>query len=130
MSDANAITELADRFFAAIEAGDIAGVEACYAPDAVIWVNVAEAEQSVPENLRVLGWLSKNLGDRRYAIRLREILHDGFLQQHELTGMLASGDAFSMPACLVVKVENGQITRLDEYLDSARVAALSPARSG
>ena len=32
--------------------------------------------------------------------------------------------ALAVPACLVVRVEEDRITRLDEYLDSAQVAPL------
>lgn len=32
-----------------------------------------------------------------------------------------------MDACVVVRVENGKITRLDEYLDSAKTAQLVAA---
>jgi len=125
MTDTTDIDALANRFFGAIEAGDIAQVEACYAPDAIVWVNFGESEQTVPENLRVLTWLSKTLQERHYDVKRREILPDGFLQQHVLTGKLASGEAFAMPACLVVKVEDGRIKRLDEYIDGTRAAALS-----
>jgi ketosteroid isomerase-like protein len=30
----------------------------------------------------------------------------------------------AVPACLVVRVHEGRITRLDEYLDSAQIAPL------
>jgi hypothetical protein len=35
-----------------------------------------------------------------------------------------------MPACIVVKVEGGRITRLEEYLDSAHAARLSDLARG
>ena len=42
-----------------------------------------------------------------------------------LEATLPDGTAWSMSACVVVKRENGVITRLDEYLDSAESSALS-----
>ena len=48
------------------------------------------------------------------------------LQQHVLEATLPNGERWAMDACVVVKVENGLITRLDEYLDSAKSAALRP----
>jgi ketosteroid isomerase-like protein len=54
----------------------------------------------------------------------REALSDGFLQQHVLEATLPDGSLFKMSACVVVRVENGVITRLDEYLDSAEASVL------
>ena len=43
---------------------------------------------------------------------------------------LPDGVELTLPACLVCKVENGQIVRLDEYFDSARVEQLrAPAKA-
>jgi uncharacterized protein len=67
------------------------------------------------------------LPERRYDIVRRERLSDGFLQQHVLRGTTRSGATLEMPACLVVRVEQGRITRLDEYLDVAQAAVLGAA---
>ena len=60
------MSEVADRLFAAIEAGDLDTVRALYAPDAVIWHNNDGTEQTVEQNLRVLRWMVDHLADRRY----------------------------------------------------------------
>ena len=52
-------------------------------------------------------------------------LPDGFLQQHVLEATLPDGTRWEMPACVIVRIENGHITRLDEYLDSAHAKALN-----
>lgn len=116
--------DFAARFIAAIQAGDLEAVRAAYAPDAKIWHNHDGVEQNVDENLKVMVWMARTLPDRRYRIVRREALSDGFLQQHVLEATLADGTPWSMDACVVVKMANGVITRLDEYLDSARTAAL------
>jgi ketosteroid isomerase-like protein len=54
----------------------------------------------------------------------REALKDGFLQQHVLEATLPDGTPWKMSACVVVRIENGLITRLDEYIDSAESGAL------
>jgi ketosteroid isomerase-like protein len=36
-----------------------------------------------------------------------------------LEATLPDGTAWKMSACVVIRMENGLITRLDEYLDSA-----------
>jgi len=111
---------LADRIMRAIETGDREAVAACYAPGARIWHNFDGVEQTVEENLRALAWVEKRLGARKYRIVARHAFDGGYVQQHELTGTLANGEAFSMPACLVVQVKDGRIARLDEYLDTAQ----------
>jgi uncharacterized protein len=111
--------EVAERFFRAVEAGDVEAIRAIYAPDARIWHNHDRLEQTVDENLRVLGWVAKNLKNRHYRVQRRVAIPGGFMQQHVLEAETAAGP-FSMPACIVCVVENGRITRLEEYLDSAQ----------
>ena len=117
--------DFAKRFVAAIQDGDGEAVRAFYAPDAKLWHNNDEIEQTVDQNLRVLAWLIRALPERRYRIVRREILADGFMQQHVLEGVLADGQPFAMPACVVVQAKDGRITRLDEYLDPAAGAPLA-----
>jgi ketosteroid isomerase-like protein len=115
---------LADRFVRAIETNDFDTVRACYTPDARIWHNNDGKEQGVEENMRVLGWVDERLKNRTYTIVSRQAFDGGFVQQHVLSGTLRDGKPFSMPACLVIDVREGRITRLAEYLDSAHVRPL------
>jgi len=115
---------LAKRFVDAIQSGDVATVRACYAPDAKLWHNTDNIEQTVDENMKVLDWFIRTLPDRNYRIVRREALPDGFLQQHVLEATLPDGTKWAMDACVVIKIENGHITRLDEYMDSAKTMQL------
>lgn len=123
MSDTDMI-ELARRFVGAIERGDVDEVRACYHPDAQVWHNNDGIEQTVDENMKVLTWMARTLATRRYRVIRLEALPDGFLQQHVLEATLPDGTKWAMDACVVVRIENGLITRLDEYLDSAQSGAL------
>ncbi|MBF6175346.1 nuclear transport factor 2 family protein [Nocardia blacklockiae] len=116
--------ELADRFFAAVSAGDAATLTELYAPDARIWHNDEGTEQSVTENLRVLRWLSRTVENLRYEDIRRYPLPDGFAQQHVLRGNVPGHGPLEVPASLFVRVEHGRITRIDEYVDSAATRAL------
>ena len=80
--------ELVVRFFAALEAGDIATLREIYAPDAVIWHNDDLIEQPVEENLKVLAGLHRVVSGLRYDITRRVPAPDGVLQQHVLRGTL------------------------------------------
>jgi len=119
------ILDLAERFMTAIQAGDIETVRDCYAPGARIWHNFDDVEQTVEQNMKTLGWFARKLPSRRYNVKSREALKDGFLQQHVLEAKLPDGTDWRMAACVIVRMEAGKITRLDEYLDSAQSAALS-----
>jgi ketosteroid isomerase-like protein len=110
------ISALSNRFLSALERGDPAEVRAFYTRDAVIWHNFDDVAQTVDENLKLLGWMSRKLPQRHYRIVRREILPDGWFQQHVLEATLL--------ACCVVTVRDGLISRLDEYLDPAQAAPL------
>jgi ketosteroid isomerase-like protein len=116
--------EVCDQLFAAIMRGDIDAVRALYAPDAVIWHNDDMAEQTPEENLRTLRWVTRNIKDLRYEDMRRHDIGTGFVQQHVLRGIAPNGSPLVLPACIVCQVEDGHITRLEEYLDSAQTAVL------
>ena len=118
------ILDFAERFVGAIQAGDVAAVRACYAPGAKLWHNTDGVEQTIDQNMAVLEWYVKTLPTRNYRVLRREALKDGFLQQHILEATLPDGREWKMYACVVIRIENGLITRLDEYLDSAQAAPL------
>lgn len=118
------IDALAQQLFDAIERGDVDALRHLYHADARIWHNTDGAEQSVEQNLRVLRWLVRNTTLRRYEEVRREMLATGFVQMHVLRLDLASGRTVRIPACLVARVADGRITRIDEYLDSAQLALL------
>jgi ketosteroid isomerase-like protein len=119
------VLAFAERFLAAIQAGDGEAVRACYAPDAKIWHNIDGIEQSVDDNLKSLRWFVRKLPDRFYRLQRREAISDGFMQQHVLEATLPDGTPWKMSACVVVRMQDGVITRLDEYLDSAETRALA-----
>ena len=116
---------LAEQFVSAIERADVAVIRECYAPDARIWHNFDNIEQTVDQNLATLGWMVKRMPERQYVVLRREALSDGFMQQHILAGTTRNGEAVSLPACIICRVAGGRITRLDEYLDPAAAAALN-----
>jgi ketosteroid isomerase-like protein len=121
-----AMLELCQRFFAAVTAGDLDVVRAMYVSDAVIWHNNDGAAQSVDENLRVLRWATSRIAGFRYEDVRRTATASGFIEQHVLRGTAPNGEELRVPACIVCTVTDSRITRLDEYLDSAQIAALLP----
>lgn len=129
MSEQKDIEAFAGRFMAALEHGDREAVRAFYAPDAKIWHNFDNVEQTIDENLKVLDWMVRKLPQRRYRVVRRELLPDGWMQQHVVEATLSDGRPFRMFACCVVRMRHGVITRLDEYLDPAQANVLRSAKS-
>jgi ketosteroid isomerase-like protein len=128
MSADDATRALAKRFFDFVEQGDIDGLVACYAPDAEIWHNTDGQIQGQADNAAVLKGFVARIHDRVYGDRRLEVFPGGFVQQHLLSGVRAAdGGHVSLAACIVCQVKDGRITRLDEYFDSAGVAAFRNA---
>jgi ketosteroid isomerase-like protein len=119
----DAIRALATRLFDSIERGDVDGVAACYAPELVVWHNFDGLDQPREDNLKTLAGMIDRISERRYENRRVEVFDGDFVQQHVLTGVRKDGVRVSMPGVLIGRVRDGKITRLDEYLDSAHVAA-------
>ncbi|RED17356.1 nuclear transport factor 2 family protein [Parasphingopyxis lamellibrachiae] len=118
-----AVRDLAKRFFDAIEQADVETVASCYTEDAIIWHNFDNAEQSREENLDTLRGMVTRISDRDYGDRRVETFEGGFVQQHVLRGTRKDGARLEMPAIIICRLRDGKIARLDEYLDSAHVAA-------
>ncbi len=64
----------------------------------------------------------------RYDIVRRVPAPDGVLQQHVLRGRLPNGAEVELHAAMYLQVRDGRITRIEEYLDSARRSDIRKAR--
>jgi ketosteroid isomerase-like protein len=111
---------LCHALFDAIEQGDVAGVDRCYAPDMTMWFNVTGQEITRQENLDALVKGASLHRRRTYGDRIVSTFDDGFVVQYTLDIVLHDGSKRSLWACLVAEVHDGLIVKLDEYLDSGR----------
>jgi uncharacterized protein len=116
--------QTADKLFRAIENGDVDAIRNIYTPHTKIWHNSDGIAQSVEENLAVLKWVINNIKGVKYTEVRLQPTPTGFVQQHVLRGRFRDKD-IALPACIIATVEDGHITRLDEYLDSAHTAVLA-----
>ena len=94
----------------------------------MIWHNDDLLEQSVEDNLKVLRGLHRAVSDLRYDVVRRAGTPDGVLQQHVLRGRLPNGADVELHAAMYLQVRDGRITRIEEYLDSARRSEIRKAR--
>lgn len=127
-ADQQAMDDLADRFFAAIERGDLDTVHEIYHPEAEVWINTVGRVQTREQNGKLLSVFVSRVADRHYEVQERRFFPGGFVQRHLLRGRVASGEEVAAPVCLVIHVENGRIRRLFEYMDAAALAAAFPPR--
>lgn len=123
------IEEFAHRFITATAEGDLEAVAAMYSPDAVLSINVMPRELGAADGLGVLAELHRRAASVRYEVLEVIPTEHGYVQRHILHVVApARGEqpeqALAVAACLVVRVDDGRIVRLDEYLDSAQVAPL------
>jgi ketosteroid isomerase-like protein len=124
VTDAEAIADVADRLFDAIEHSDIALLQEMWNDDIVVW-KVGDRERDKERALRVITWFVNTTAERRYEILDRQLFDGGFVQQHILHANDRSGGSISMRVCIVIKLgANGLISRIDEYFDPAELAPL------
>lgn len=128
----NEVFKVAERFFNAIEAGDMKTITDVYHADVAIWHNSdglkhRQRGQSREENVALLSTLTSLISDWKYDIWFREATESGLVQQHTLRGRLPNGEALAIPVCIVLQIRDGHIVRLDEYIDSAHTMPMVEA---
>jgi ketosteroid isomerase-like protein len=122
--EADAIAEVADRLFTAIENSDTATVQQLWSDDITVW-KTGDRDRDKERALRVIAWLVNTTTERRYEILDRQLFDGGFVQQHILHATGRNGGSIAMRVCLVIKVgADGLINRIDEYFDPAEIAPL------
>jgi ketosteroid isomerase-like protein len=120
------IADIADRLITAIMAGDSDAVRSIYSPDARIWHNFDQRDQTVDENLATLADMHRRAKNLNYTEIRRFAAPDGFVQQHVLTGDATYGP-MKMPAMIRFWVADGRISRLEEYLDTRQAMVMYTA---
>ena len=130
---AEAIVDVADRLFTAIEKGDMAAVDRMWSDDIAVWRVGARRDPAKTDDkaraLRVIDWFITTTAERHYEILDRQLFDDGstsgFVQQHILHATGTGGGLIALRVCIVIKVDaNGLINRIDEYFDPAGIAPL------
>jgi ketosteroid isomerase-like protein len=108
---------LCDRFFDAIENKDYKTVEACCAPEYVVWHSADNLYEPRDSNLAMLKRGIEAKTRTRYTERRVEPFEGGFVQQYRIVLEYPTGFVGQMDACFIAYVVNGKISRLYEYFD-------------
>jgi ketosteroid isomerase-like protein len=120
-----AVSAIADRLFAAIEAGDVDAVAQMWSNDVTVWQLGGRRPREKARALKVIDWFVSATSERHYDVIARQVFDGGFVQQHVLHGTNRDSAPYSMRVAMVVLVgADGLITRIDEYLDPAALEPL------
>lgn len=108
-------------------AADVEIFRAVYAPDAVVYSALADAEMDVDASLQMLQAVL-GVSERLWYedIRITDTA-TGYVDQHHACLKLRDGTDVRIPAVMVVTVHDGLVTRLDEYLEGAAAAPVGAA---
>jgi ketosteroid isomerase-like protein len=122
---------LAMQFFEALGAADVGALRSLLAPDARFWVNIGPIDLSADQRLAVLELERTHLASFALHDLRFQTTGTGFVLQFTTDGTTTDGAELHIPACLVAEVDDdGRITRVDEYADSAPAKPLLRAISG
>src|SRR6478672_13961375 len=121
VTDAEAIADVADRLFEAIEQSDIGMGQQLWNEDVIVW-KVADRDRDRERALRVIAWFVNTTTDRRYEILDRQLFDGGLVQQHILHANGRNGGSISLRVCIVVKLgANGTIDCIDASFVPAEI---------
>lgn len=116
MTDAGHIL---DRFYEAMERGDVDAVVACCTPDARIWHGFDRVANDLEGAAEDWAGFIAAFPERGITAIHRQATDEGCVQQCIMVGRTADGVQRAWPVCLVVRIKDGLIARLDEYIDRA-----------
>jgi hypothetical protein len=114
---------MAKRFIDALHAGTPEAVS--LAPHAVLWHNFDEVEMPASGSFATFAVIRTVLPDFRFDdVRAAMVLEQISIAQYTIKASLPDGSTVRAPGCVVVTTHEGQITRVEEYVDTAQLAAV------
>jgi ketosteroid isomerase-like protein len=121
------IRELCTTFFDAYQDRRVDILDRVLADDCIIWHNVFGRETTKADNLSKFHDSYQGQRRRTYDDRTINTFDDGFVIQYSLNGVMHNGHRGSLWICIVARVRDGLITRIDEYMDSSKFASWAGA---
>src|SRR3954471_20167337 len=118
MDDVEQVRAVAEKFVATIGKGP---TTALMAPDGVIWHNFDDVEMTVDE---VAARQAERAQGGEQPLRMDEVRISAMPGLALLRYVFLFGTAreIRVPGCMILTVENGLITRLEEYIDGGAIA--------
>ena len=122
----SSFSEIADRLLSCLTSGELDVAASLCAPDVTVRQNGGRSRsfEAVAEQVRAIRRVAP---DWRFENPVRGETEWGFVEEHDSCGTLPDGTTFRFAICNVATIENGLITSIREYLDSARAKPLTDA---
>jgi ketosteroid isomerase-like protein len=118
-SDVDAVARVAKRWEFTCRSGDARAITALLSEDATVWYNYAADVTHDRAGYRaILEDSYKSFRNPEYRDFRVTVHPGGFIEQATLEGETDEG-RISAPFCLFATVRDGEITRIEEYFDSA-----------
>ena len=114
------IRDLCNEFFDAYQDGRVDVLRRIMSDDCIVWHNVFGRDTTKQDNLSKFHESYRGQRRRTYDDRIVDVFGDGFVIRYQLRGVQNSGHTGSLWICIVGRVRDGQITRIDEYMDSSK----------
>lgn len=121
MTDAE-IRDICNRFFDAYQEARVSELKEILSDDCLIWTNVYGLKTR-DENLALVPESQKRHRRRVYNDRRINTFDGGFVIQYTLNIVEHSGRKSALWVAIVGLCSDGQITRLDEYIDPSKTPA-------
>ena len=120
--------QIAAALFTAFETGDMDVIRDLCAPGFKAKQNLNN-EFDVETLIQFSQAVSSVVSDFRYDDIVRSATANGFVEEHSVKGTLSDGSELNLSACVVADIEDGKITHLREYVDTAAATGLLAALS-
>jgi ketosteroid isomerase-like protein len=109
--------EVVDTYVRASETADVELMRSILAPGAVLWHNFDEVERDLAAGLEQMPKLHERFADVHFETVERHAIPDGIVIRQILRGTVrATGNAFASHLCKFIRVRDGKLTRIDEYV--------------
>lgn len=115
---------VAEALSHAITTQDVAAIEALYTDETLTWRSYDRAEHGCAATIDFFKAFFERAEDIRYTDVRRVRTDEGYVQQHVIHTTLKDGSRFEpRPVCIVARVVDGKVLRIDEYLEARRLVA-------
>jgi ketosteroid isomerase-like protein len=116
---------VADRFWDALDQGNVEEAVACYAPSSTTWHNFDQKSMDVAESETALRAFVDRFCERSTTQVGRDFFEDGFVQRHVLiVRMKPNSPRRAWAVCALMRFRDGKIASIAEYID--RAGSFSP----
>ena len=111
--------DVVDRLWSALAQGDVDAACDCLTPEARVWHCFDRDAQDVETTRQACTAFVAAFPERSFTGFRRQATEGGCVQQQTMIVRTRDGARKAWPVCIVVRIEDGRIARLDEYVDRA-----------